>query len=119
MARVERKSLLDIFLSRLRKDAPRISTPAASAPRPFQAVSIFHGAKACEMARRFSDHRFLSKDAPQLPLSGCSMPARCECRFLKHKDRRGDRRRLVEFGASSRGFMGQERRQRGGRRSND
>jgi hypothetical protein len=119
MARLERKSLLDIFLSRLRKDAPAKPAPSSVAPRPFQAVSIFHGAKSCDVAKRFSDYRFLSKDAPQLPLSGCSMPERCQCRFLKHKDRRTDRRRLVEFAAASRGFMGQERRQRGGRRSND
>jgi hypothetical protein len=88
-------------------------------PRPFQAISIFRGVHACPLAKRFSDHRFLAKDAPQLPLTGCTMARTCQCRFLKHKDRRADSRRFMEFGASHRSFLGQERRLRGGRRRTD
>jgi hypothetical protein len=117
MPRRERKSLLDTLLSRLRKRPER--APAEPAARPFQAISIYRGVPACTPAKRFSDYRFLAKDAPQLPLVGCTMANTCQCRYLKHKDRRSDRRRLMEFGASSRSFMGQERRQRGGRRTSD
>jgi len=121
MARLTRKSLLDVLLSRLRKDPGKTGAPVSStsAPRPFQAVSIFRGVKACDVAKRFSDHRFLARDAPTLPLSGCSMTQACECRFLKHKDRRADRRRLDDFGSASRRNAGQERRQRNGRRASD
>lgn len=114
----ERKSLLDIFWSRLRKE-PEQKRPAA-APRPFQAISIYRGVDACTPAKRFSDYRFLAKDAPQLPLPGCSMPAGCQCKYLKHKDRRTESRRLSDFGATRRGFFaGQDRRMRQGRRSKD
>jgi hypothetical protein len=117
MARRERKTLLDVLLSRLRKAPP--PPPPVTSPRPFQAISIFRGVTACTLAKRFSDHRFLAKDAPQLPLTGCTMAGTCQCRFLKHKDRRADGRRFVEFGASQRSFLGQERRLRGGRRRTD
>ena len=116
MPRSERKSLLDIFRSRLKKDV--VPAPCV-APRPFQAISIYRGVTACTPAKRFADYRFLAKDAPQLPLPGCTMASTCECRYLKHKDRRVEGRRLVEFSASSRTFSGQERRQRGGRRRTD
>jgi hypothetical protein len=115
MARRERKSLLDVLLSRLRKEPQQ----SASTPRPFQAISIYRGLNACSMAKRFSDHRFLAKEAPQLPLIGCTMTAACQCRYLKHKDRRADGRRLRDFGATNRSFSGQDRRLRTGRRTND
>jgi hypothetical protein len=38
-------------------------------------------------------HRFLAKDAPPLPLQGCTF-AQCSCTFSKLKDRRTDGRRL-------------------------
>jgi hypothetical protein len=117
MARRERKSLLDVLLSRLRKTPPVLAPKLA--PRPFQAISIYRGVHACPLAKRFSDHRFLAKDAPQLPLTGCTMTATCQCRFLKHRDRRSDHRRFLDFGTSQRSFIGQERRLRGGRRGTD
>jgi len=118
MAGRERNSLLDVLLSRLRK-TPKPAPPLMGTPRRFQAISIYRGVSACATAKRFSDHRFLAKDAPQLPLVGCTMAGTCQCRYLKHKDRRTDRRRLMDFKASSRSFLGEDRRQRIGRRSND
>lgn len=116
--RPERKSLLDILMSRLRKQPEKAR--AAVAPRPFQAVSIYRGIDACTPAKRFADDRFLAKHAPPLPLAGCTMPAACQCKYLKHKDRRVESRRLSDFGATRRGFSsGQDRRLRRGRRSND
>ena len=116
--RPERKSLLDILMSRLRKEPEK--PRAALAPRPFQAISIYRGIDACTAAKRFADYRFLAKDAPPLPLMGCTMPAGCQCKYLKHKDRRTESRRLSDFGATRRGFFaGQDRRLRQGRRSND
>jgi hypothetical protein len=113
----ERKSLLQILWSRLKRE-PLPEPKATVAPRPFQAISIYCGVKSCAIARRFRDHRFLAKDAPQLPLSGCTMAGSCQCRYLKYKDRRAERRRFVDF-ASVRRDLGQERRQRAGRRDTD
>jgi hypothetical protein len=116
MRNPRQKSLLAVFLSRI----GRRSTQEGKAPaRPFQAISIFRGVRACEMARKFSEHRFLTRDAPSLPLSGCTLPESCECRYIRHKDRRAEARRLVDFGTSARVFDGRERRLRRGRRATD
>lgn len=113
----KKESLLSRLTARwCRKSA----APAAHVPaRPFQAISIFRGVQACEMARKFSDHRFLARDAPQLPMIGCTMPQACECRYIRHKDRRSEPRRLMDFGASSRLYIGKERRRLKGRRATD
>jgi hypothetical protein len=111
-------SFLGGFLARF---GARKEPPAATAPlRPFQAISIYRGLICCQMARRFSEHRFLVRDAPPLPLSGCTMSEKCQCKYIKHKDRRAEPRRLIDFGLAARLFDGRERRARGGgRRSND
>jgi hypothetical protein len=114
MRNPERKSLLAVFLSRIgRRSIEESKAPA----RPFQAISIFRGIHACEMARKFSEHRFLTRDAPPLPLSGCTMAESCECRYIRHKDRRAGARRLMDFGALARAFDGRERRSGAGRRN--
>lgn len=110
-------SLLSGLLARFNG---RKEPPAASAPlRPFQAISIYRGLICCDSARKFSEHRFLARDAPSLPLSGCTMPEKCHCKYIKHKDRRSESRRLVDFGMVARLFDGRDRRKRGGRRSGD
>ena len=116
MRNPKQKSLLAVFLSRIgRRSTEESKTPA----RPFQAISIFRGVRACEMARKFSEHRFLTRDAPSLPLSGCTLPESCECRYIRHKDRRAEARRLVDFGTSARVYDGRERRFTRGRRASD
>ncbi len=49
---------------------------------------------ACYAARTISGKRFLSSEAPALPLAGCDN-AECNCRYFHHSDRRSsvDRRR--------------------------
>src|SRR5688500_3618084 len=118
MERRSRSSLLDTLLSRIRTKRA-LPEPLREPVRPFQAISIFRGTSACDAARRFCDHRFLAKDAPTLPLPGCTMPESCECRYLKHKDRRSTQRRSVDFIATSRIYIGKERRQLKGRRASD
>jgi hypothetical protein len=112
----KKTSLLGGLLARFgaRKEPPE----ATGALRPFQAISIYRGLLCCDMARKFSEHRFLVRDAPSLPLSGCSMREKCHCKYIKHKDRRAEPRRLIDFGVASRLFDGRERRaRRGDRRS--
>jgi hypothetical protein len=120
MSRQERKSLLEVMWSRIKKRPPQQVTPAPSSPaRAFQAVSIFGGANPCPTSRQLRDHRFLAKDAPPLPLAGCAHPNTCECRYLKHKDRRTESRRFGgDIYAMRRDFT-VERRKRRGRRAGD
>lgn len=117
MRKQPRQSLLATLLSRLRKE--QVPPPArVSAPR-FQAIAIFRGARACHMARKFSDHRFLAREAPALPLPTCTMPESCECKYLKFNDRRAEPRRLVDFGTTTRVFASVNRRSFRGRRKTD
>ncbi|HKQ16546.1 MAG TPA: hypothetical protein VJT80_24225 [Steroidobacteraceae bacterium] len=113
-----KKSLLEGLLNRF---GSRKEPPAATGPlRPFQAISIYRGVVCCELARKFSEHRFLVRDAPPLPLAGCSMGKSCQCKYIKHRDRRAESRRLIDFGMAARLFDGRERRTRdGGRRNSD
>lgn len=60
---------------------------------PFHAVSIIPGPRCCDAVRQMQGTRFLSKEAPRLPLPGCQSSA-CRCRYAHHADRRekSDRR---------------------------
>lgn len=109
-------SILSNLMARLRGE-PKAPPPMRQPPRPFQAISIYRGTACCAIAKQFSEHRFLAKDAPELPLTGCTMPERCDCRYLKHKDRRTGERRLVDFTFAANIYSGAERRRlRSGRR---
>ena len=118
MQKQAKKSLLEGLLARF---GSRREPPAATGPlRPFQAISIYRGVNCCELARKFSEHRFLVRDAPPLPLAGCSLAKTCQCKYIKHRDRRAEPRRLIDFGMAARLFDGRERRARGGgRRAKD
>lgn len=118
MPRPTKTSLLERLLGRFgaRKEPREASGPL----RPFQAISIYRGLTCCDLARKFSEHRFLVRDAPPLPLGGCTMRQRCQCKYIKHRDRRSEPRRLIDFGLAARLFDGRERRSRSsGRRAGD
>jgi hypothetical protein len=92
--------------------------PAAPAS-PYHAVSILPGPSACGAAYRFAGQRFLSKEAPHLPVPGCDAPT-CNCRFKHHKDRRSGPRRSSDVGVFTPGYAGRERRGPSrGRRADD
>jgi hypothetical protein len=84
----------------------------------WHAVSIALCPRACGAARKYHGIRFLSKDAPILPLADCRAPL-CTCRFRHHEDRRSSLRRAADIIASAAHWAGQERRRSHGRRVND
>lgn len=96
--------------------------PAAprKAPNKFHAVSIVPGPRACAEARALSGQRFLSRDAPSLPLKNCGS-AQCDCRYGHYDDRRKGNRRAHDLGVSIDGYEGSEQRQtiKRGRRNSD
>jgi len=57
------------------------------APRPFCAVSIEPTQASCSAAESIKAQRFLSADAPSLPLPRCDAP-KCVCRYMHFSDRR-------------------------------
>jgi hypothetical protein len=96
------------------------SQPANSAPSfPYHAVSVKPGLMSCSKATKLRGVRMLSRQAPSIPLSGCTMPHECTCRFQKHNDRRQGDRRLFGSDPDARFFSGSERRRVSGRRATD
>ena len=96
--------------------------PAAprKAPQKFHAVSIVPGPRACAEAQAMAGQRFLSRDAPVLPLKKCGS-VHCECRYEHYDDRRKGNRRAHDLCVSIDGYEGEERRTQAkrGRRQTD
>ena len=92
----------------------------ASTKQPWHAVSVVAGPMACPAIEGLRDKRFLSTEAPQLPLPECSAPWRCKCVYRHFSDRRALPRRATDSGRSAIGRIGEERRKRKrGRRADD
>jgi hypothetical protein len=86
----------------------------------WHAVSIKPGPGACEAAIAGKSSRWLSREAPMLPLPGCTQPERCRCTYQHHEDRRSGPRRAEDLDAFSRpAQVGNERRKRRSRRQTD
>lgn len=60
-------------------------------PDPFHAVSIQPALQSCPAVEALKLQRFLSEEAPALPLANCGTPT-CSCKYVHHADRRGGAR---------------------------
>lgn len=89
------------------------------AANPFHAVGISPGACACKAALAMMGERFLSAEAPTLPLAACDSAQKCTCRHQHFEDRRHLQRRGDDHWESGRQWIGPERRQSRGRRATD
>lgn len=90
--------------------------------KKYPAVMIAAAASACAAAKAQEGRRVLAAEAPRLPLSDCSQPHDCQCRFRKYTDRRDeDLTERRHHGVSMRAvlYAGGERRRSGGRRRED
>ena len=98
------------------------STAAASrkVASPHHAVSIVPGRHACPEAHALRERRFLSREAPALPLAGCAA-GQCGCRYEHHADRRKGGRRARDLAVSIDGYEDEDRRDpsKRGRRKSD
>ena len=95
--------------------APATKAVAKAGGR-FAAVEIRTRAGSCRVAQALEGHRFLAKDAPALPLQGCTS-TQCSCTFSKLPDRRTEGRRLDFGGLSASMFLAKNRRTKRDRRS--
>jgi hypothetical protein len=87
---------------------------------PWHAVSIVTGPRCCHAAQSHLGTRFLSAEAPRLPLPECTFGQACLCSYKHHGDRRGQpRRRDDVMGLRRRGYTTNERRSDFGRREDD
>src|SRR4029077_9286156 len=85
---------------------------------PWHAVSVVPCQDACQAARHSNRRRFLSSEAPTLPLTGCDSKA-CHCHYVHYDDRRRSVRRVVGGVSVKPRWRGAERRATRGRRSTD
>ena len=56
----------------------------------YRAVSIHHPGRCCRSATALEGKRFLSTNAPKLPLANCTSPGLCQCEYRTLNDRRED-----------------------------
>jgi hypothetical protein len=93
---------------------------AAHRSTPWHAVSVVTGRWCCDAARSFIGTRFLSREAPRLPLAQCSAAEACSCSYRHHPDRRTTPRRKDEaMGIRRMAPVPNERRGDRGRRADD
>jgi hypothetical protein len=74
----------------------RKASSTVSVPKAWHAVSIVPKGAGCEAAHAIRGTRFLSAEAPRLPLVQCSNPRTCICSYKHFEDRRGPPRRKNE-----------------------
>lgn len=99
------------------------SVPAVrrDAEKSYHCVEVCAGTPACESVRQLGHTRFLSDEAPVLPVHGCSVP-HCTCGYVHHDDRREDDDRRHPYGQWANmppADSGERRARRERRRSRD
>jgi len=115
--------VLEGLLGKISREHPANKpTPVARAKQPnstgdFRAVEIAPSIICCEAATRVMGKPYLMRQAPRLPLYGCTMPTKCSCKFRKNADRRDSDRRLFGSAETNRWFAGVDSRTLRGRRS--
>ena len=127
LAAVVSLSALVLYLNRQRgaedaaDDGPGDGSKPAEGPesRRWHSVSIVvpDNVPHCEAVSSLRGRRFLSTEAPKLPLATCDV-ATCECRYEHYQDRRRRRgRRATDHDLPEREYNGPERRESGDRRA--
>lgn len=114
-------SLFDRVKDLFRKPEPESRPTVQRKPvSSYHAVAIVPGRHACPEAYALRDQRFLSKEAPVLPLKGCGVSP-CECRYEHYEDRRKGLRRARDLAVAIDGYDGEDLRDQAkrGRRKSD
>ena len=65
---------------------------------PWHAVEIRNSRNACPACQAVAGLRFLSSEAPRLPVPGCLHSLLCNSVYVHHEDRRAGPRRNAEQG---------------------
>ena len=80
----------------------------------FHAVTIQPGRLCCHEARALQGQRFLSREAPTLPLRNCTCD-NCACLYQHYDDRRAGPRRARDMGVAIDGWIDVDKRVETGR----
>jgi len=88
-------------------------------PSPWYAVSVVPGQESCTLVKLHQGTRWLSAEAPRLPVPGCDAK-HCDCRYRHYADRRANVQRKQDRDGWVRYHKGEDRRTGGrGRRASD
>ena len=87
---------------------------AKKATQTFHAVTIQPGRLCCQEARALQGQRFLSREAPTLPLRNCTCE-NCTCLYQHYGDRRAGARRARDMGVAIDGWVDVDKRVEVGR----
>lgn len=106
--------------SKAESEARKAGEQSLRIVNPYHAVSITPCLMACDEVRKYLGKRYLSREAPKVPVAGCTN-RQCRCRYQHHDDRRSDERRVRnDRAAGLPSYLGPERRVlRRGRRATD
>lgn len=88
-------SIIALYLYKHHKLKSKDSTlPAAKMANKhkFHCVETHHHDRCCKAVEKLHGKRFLSAEAPMLPVNGCDQ-AQCHCDYIHHDDRRVEIRR--------------------------
>ena len=96
-----------------------MAQPPSKGKKAWHAVSVAFRDGACEQAQQLAGKRFLSAQAPALPLKDCPKGGRCRCVYKHHEDRREGPRRMSEQNGLPTAQPRVNRRAGRGRRSTD
>jgi len=88
----------------------KVKEPAAL-EAPWHGVSVVAPPEACAAAEELRGKRYLSSEAPSLPLPQCPSPTLCHCVYRHFSDRRSNSfRRESDRGQYPRPWRGEQRR---------
>lgn len=108
------------IIGQSRVGADSNSARPANIPKRWHAISVQAKALSCAASHELRKKRFLSNEAPVLPLAECTKRASCPCTYKHQDDRRNKPRRDCGSGISPHvSKHGTERRTSRGRRSDD
>jgi len=82
------------------QEQSELSAQTQTAMPTHRAVAIIPGAFCCKAIQQHEDKRYLSGDAPLLPLADCDQEA-CECTYEHLNDRRSEEDRRNTYSAYS------------------
>lgn len=109
------------YRSNRQRSAHSLPAPGVAAQKRYHCVEVRAGTPACEPVLQFGQTRFLSDEAPVLPVQGCSVQ-QCTCGYVHHDDRREDDDRRHPYGQWANmppAGSGERRSRRDRRRSRD
>jgi len=97
---------------------PTQARPSKGSRNRWHAVLVLAPSSACAAAQACKGKRYLSSEAPRLPLANCDAAA-CGCKYRHFDDRRAGPRRAEEVGVPDPKKPASNRRGRKGRRAED